>query len=398
MDNLVQEHKFRRQHAQVVLNYFQPLASSPRPDLGLTEVELKIVSSLLAKGEASRSSCAQLEKIVAALEAQKDAKLAELKEWFGNAHTNLHQAEEDLMAEIKTKFTQAHTILQQHLETARQAQTQIAESEARCLSLPAKTLSEIKQRTEQIASLVDAALNVGIPSIEGNVNLSLEFASAVEAFFTGDGSRPALAHVKLPLPRIRVSGFASAEHTTATGSGLERFRVNQENKFVIVAKDSDGQPRDTGGDVFVVESKEVELKATIVDQKNGTYQVSYLVGETMDRKLALVVSLRGRAINGSPFDVRMMSVLGRMACGDSHTMVLKTDGTLWGFGHNSDGRLGDGTTTARHSPVQISAFAALSVAQVACGGYHTMVLKADGVCQMFGRNNYGQLGDGTTTD
>ena len=74
--------------------------------------------------------------------------------------------------------------------------------------------------------------------------------------------------------------MTSAAHTTAIGDGLTHYSPNETAQFVITAKDSQGQPRDSGGDAFVVESKDVELKATVVDQKNGTYAVSYAVGDS----------------------------------------------------------------------------------------------------------------------
>jgi alpha-tubulin suppressor-like RCC1 family protein len=86
---------------------------------------------------------------------------------------------------------------------------------------------------------------------------------------------------------------------------------------------------------------------------------------------------------------------GRMtvATGELHTVALKADGTLWAWGFNGTGQLGDGTTATRISPVRIdSGFVA-----VAAAAYHTLALKDDGTLWGWGRNNYGQLGTGTST-
>ena len=94
-----------------------------------------------------------------------------------------------------------------------------------------------------------------------------------------------------------------------------------------------------------------------------------------------------------------------VSCGNFHTMVLKTDGSLYGTGYNNYGQLGlsnntptkilqqilyvtDGTTT-QNIP---------TVASVTCGAYHTMVLMTDGSLYGTGRNNSGQLGLGDNTN
>jgi alpha-tubulin suppressor-like RCC1 family protein len=84
-----------------------------------------------------------------------------------------------------------------------------------------------------------------------------------------------------------------------------------------------------------------------------------------------------------------------------HSLGIKTDGTLWSWGNNSHGQLGDGTTTARLSPVQVGA--ASNWRAVEAGGvygvaYHSLGLRVDGTIWAWGSNESGQLGDGTTTD
>jgi len=85
-----------------------------------------------------------------------------------------------------------------------------------------------------------------------------------------------------------------------------------------------------------------------------------------------------------------------IAAGDVHTIALQSDGTLWAWGYNSDGELGDGTTTERHSPVQVGSDN--NWVSIAAGSYHTIALKSDGTLWAWGVNSSGQLGDGTTTD
>jgi alpha-tubulin suppressor-like RCC1 family protein len=74
----------------------------------------------------------------------------------------------------------------------------------------------------------------------------------------------------------------------------------------------------------------------------------------------------------------------------SHTFSIKTDGTLWAWGSNSYGQLGDGTRVAKSSPVQIGALT--SWTQVALGGGHTIAVRGNGTLWTWGNGDYGRLG------
>ena len=84
-------------------------------------------------------------------------------------------------------------------------------------------------------------------------------------------------------------------------------------------------------------------------------------------------------------------------CGGYHTLILKNDGTLWGCGDNSYGQLGLGDTANRNTFTQITTNTD-NIKSVCCGYYHTFILENDGTLWSCGRNNYGQLGLGDTTD
>ena len=76
--------------------------------------------------------------------------------------------------------------------------------------------------------------------------------------------------------------------------------------------------------------------------------------------------------------------------------ALKTDGTLWGWGINSHGLIGDGSAVARSSPVQIGALTTWWA--VGAGEGTTHAIKTDGTLWGWGRGLYGALGDGTTVN
>jgi alpha-tubulin suppressor-like RCC1 family protein len=71
--------------------------------------------------------------------------------------------------------------------------------------------------------------------------------------------------------------------------------------------------------------------------------------------------------------VQIDTYVKQVAAGSSHSLYVKTNGTLWAMGSNSSGQLGDGTTTARTTPVQIDT----GVLQVAAGNLHSLYVKTD---------------------
>ncbi len=81
--------------------------------------------------------------------------------------------------------------------------------------------------------------------------------------------------------------------------------------------------------------------------------------------------------------------------GYAHTIALKNDGTVWTWGNNSYGQLGDGTTTGSKTPQTLTNIS--GVKAIAAGMYHNLVLKNDGTVWAWGINGSGQLGDGTYT-
>ena len=86
-----------------------------------------------------------------------------------------------------------------------------------------------------------------------------------------------------------------------------------------------------------------------------------------------------------------------VTAGEHHTVALRSDGSLWAWGANWKGQLGDGTTTGKDIPIQEST-GATNWSDIAAGFGHTVALKSDGRLWAWGANWNGQLGDGTNTD
>ena len=104
----------------------------------------------------------------------------------------------------------------------------------------------------------------------------------------------------------------------------------------------------------------------------------------------------GSAFNKySPVQIGLLNTWSKASAGTNHNMAIKTDGTLWGWGQASLGKLGDNTTTTKSSPVQIGT---RTWTNVYAGGEHTIAIRTDGTLWAWGFNSNGQLGDNTSVN
>ncbi len=83
----------------------------------------------------------------------------------------------------------------------------------------------------------------------------------------------------------------------------------------------------------------------------------------------------------------------KVFAGQHHFIAIAKDGTLWAWGNNAYGEVGDGSTTDRKSPVQISSETGWT--NIYPGQTHNLAIKENGTLWAWGRNNYGKLGLGT---
>jgi alpha-tubulin suppressor-like RCC1 family protein len=123
--------------------------------------------------------------------------------------------------------------------------------------------------------------------------------------------------------------------------------------------------------------------------ENGSGQLG---DNTQTRRIAPVV------VTG-PDGAGVLAGVRQLSAGWHHSLAVKDDGTVWAWGRGGDGELGDNTSTSRPAPVQVTGPGGVGfltgVRQVAAGLFLSVALKEDGTVWSWGFNSVGQLGDNT---
>jgi alpha-tubulin suppressor-like RCC1 family protein len=117
-------------------------------------------------------------------------------------------------------------------------------------------------------------------------------------------------------------------------------------------------------------------------------------GINIDRELGND-SIAFDSISCNPVKVNGLIGVKAIAAGTEHSLALKSDGTVCAWGGNQDNQLGDaGANNHSSTPVRVTGLS--KVIAIAAGNYHNLALKFDGTVWAWGRNASGQLGNGTS--
>lgn len=110
----------------------------------------------------------------------------------------------------------------------------------------------------------------------------------------------------------------------------------------------------------------------------------------------------GQLGDGTTVDKNLPTQIGNsndwkeVSAGQNHALAIKNNGTLWAWGGNDFGALGNGTTLNSVIPIQVGL--ATNWKNIKAGSYYSIALKTDGTLWTWGSNEAGQLGQGNTTD
>ncbi|MGA9519827.1 MAG: hypothetical protein WBV82_00100 [Myxococcaceae bacterium] len=190
--------------------------------------------------------------------------------------------------------------------------------------------------------------------------------------------------------RQLITGWAHACALTAAG-GVKCWGQNLDGELGDGTEVSRFEPVDVIG----LTSGVVQVTA------RGTHTCALSVGGGVKCWGANAVGQVGdgtRDERTAPVDVNgLSSGVEQISAGTVHTCALLSEGGVKCWGHNTFGQLGNGANTNSLVPVD-AVNLPTEIAQLALGGHHTCVLTAAGGAKCWGFNHSGQLGDGSTTD
>ncbi len=87
-----------------------------------------------------------------------------------------------------------------------------------------------------------------------------------------------------------------------------------------------------------------------------------------------------------------------VAAGKVHSLAIGSDGNVYSWGYNGFGQLGDGTTFDSSTPLAITLASGVTATAIAAGSYHSLAIGSNGTVYTWGSNSSGQLGNGTTNE
>ncbi|MBV7538089.1 Ig-like domain-containing protein [Duganella sp. sic0402] len=169
-----------------------------------------------------------------------------------------------------------------------------------------------------------------------------------------------------------------------TGAQSPTMTVNATQQLTATGTYSDGSTKTMTGLTWATKSG----AATV-----ATIATSGLVTAKGVGKETITATSTTDSISGS-YDLTVIAPWTQISSGGNQTVALKADGKLYSWGSNIQGQLGDGSSTSRNAPVTVSGNSTLWK-QVAVGHQFVVAIRTDGTLWTWGYNKNGQLGDGT---
>ena len=255
----------------------------------------------------------------------------------------------------------------------------------------------INTTPDDIAPTGSITINTNAPSTNSTstvLNLSATDAVGVTGYFVSESPTT---------PTISTSGWIAVTSTTSYYANVLYTFLNNTNgtKTVYVwYKDAAGNISATSSDAITLDtSLSIPAVATgiynAIDLRaDGTvWTWGYNGFGELGNGITGATSYVPVQVHG-PLNSGFLTGIISIAEGNGYFLALKNDGTVWAWGWNNNGQLGNGTTANSNVPVQVSSLSGITT--IAAGQFHSLAIKNDGTVWTWGLNDNGQLGNGNT--
>ena len=187
---------------------------------------------------------------------------------------------------------------------------------------------------------------------------------------------------------------AAGPAAAATGPGAVGFGVNSYGELgdgLVGSSASSSSPVQVSGLPASVTQVAADTYTSAALLPNGTV---WVWGNVEFGQLGNGTSCLG-CLAATPQQVPGLTGVVKIALSSNAVFAVRQDGTVWDWGYNGYGNLGDGTTTAHFSPEQVPGLSGIT--QVAGFAQYALARRSDGTVWAWGDNTDGELGDGTVT-
>jgi len=228
----------------------------------------------------------------------------------------------------------------------------------------------------------------------GNVfSLSLKTDGTIWAWGRNNNGELAQGNVINKSSPVQIGSLTTWVKIGAGNSSAAAIKTD--NTLWTWGRNDDGQ---LGlGDVDIHRSSPVQV-GSLTDWDKISVGVDFMAAIKTDNTLWMwghnlygQLGLEDLEFRSSPVQIGSLTNWDKVVCGAGHTLAVKTDGTLWSWGVNNRGELGQGDLVKRSSPVQVGSLTTwdkLSATQT----YSSYGIKTDGTLWSWGYNDKGQLG------
>ena len=184
---------------------------------------------------------------------------------------------------------------------------------------------------------------------------------------------------RIPVKVGNDSTYIEEPEISVNVDGTKQIQVTPKYSFNVFRDDE--EESDFKFESINNEIATVNEKGVVTGVKTGTTWVKVIENSTGKQNIVIVRVIEKDA-----------KYVPQIAGGDGYAAVLKSDGSIWGFGYNSDGQLGNDKLIPINIPSQTNILATYK--QVDAGKKFTLALRADGTVWAWGDNTYGVLGQG----